>query len=424
MSPPVELATATPEAVTPPAARAYRIYAVLCVGFLVSQFYRVSNAVIAPELMRELAISAEAMGVVAGVYFLAFAAVQLPTGLLLDRFGPRRTMAVLFLVAVAGSATFAMAGGLPGLVLGRALMGVGCAAALMGSLVAISRWFPAARFAWLSSLLFTLGGAGLLLATTPLAAVAAAVGWRGAFGLMAAVTAAVAVLLHAVVRDAPADHAGGGSGREPAGEMWRGLRAVMGNRQLQYVCVIQFVNYGTVLAVVGLWAGPYLNDVHGLEGVARGNVLLLLNVAMLAGVMAFSAVARRLGSLRRTIAGGGIASVILLLVLAALPGLPLGPAVALLILFGLVSAYVMLIHAHARAVLPSHLVGRGLTLQNLAVFLGVFAMQTLSGLIVGVVQGAGARAPEAAYRAVFGFLAVVTAVAVLVYLRSDEPRGA
>ena len=424
MSPEAHPAGETPEALIPPSGQAYRIYVVLCAGFLVSQFYRVSNAVIAPELMRELAISAEAMGVVAGIYFLAFAAVQLPTGLILDRFGPRRTMAGLFLVAVAGSATFATAGGFLGLVLGRALMGVGCAAGLMGSLVAISRWFPATRFAWLSSLLFTVGGAGLLLATTPLAAVAATVGWRGAFGLMAAVTAVVAVLLYGVVRDAPGDTTGRDGRRESAGEMWRGLRAVMGNRQLQYVCAIQFVNYGTVLAVAGLWAGPYLNDVHGLEGVARGNVLLVLNIAMLAGVMAFSAVARWLGSLRRAIAGGATASVILLLLLAALPGLTLGPAVALLVLFGLVSAYVMLIHAHARAVLPSHLVGRGLTLQNLAVFLGVFVMQALSGLIVGVFQGPGGMAPEAAYRAVFGFLALGTAVALLVYVRSDEPRGA
>jgi len=408
----------------PPPGQAYRIYGVLCAGFLVSQFYRVSNAVIAPELMRGLAISAEAMGVVTGVYFLAFATAQLPTGLLLDRFGPRRTMAGLFLVAVAGSATFATASGFAGLVLGRALMGVGCAAGLMGSLVAIARWFPAARFAWLSSLLFTLGGAGLLLATTPLAAVSAAAGWRGAFGLMAGVTALVAALLYGVVRDAPGDHTGREGRRESASEMWRGLGAVMGNRQLQYVCAIQFVNYGTILAVAGLWAGPYLNDVHGLEGVARGNVLLVLNVAMLAGVMAFSAVARRLGSLRRAIAGGGVASVILLALLAALPGLALAPAVALLLLFGLASAYVMLIHAHARAVVPSHLVGRGLTLQNLAVFLGVFVMQALSGLIVGRFQGAGGMAPEVAYRAVFGFLALMTGAALLVYLRCDEPHGA
>ena len=236
-------ASAPDGAPTPLRAQAYRMYAVLCAGFLVSQFYRVSNAVIAPELMREMAISAEAMGIVTGVFFLAFAAAQVPTGLALDRLGPRRTMAGLFLVAVAGSAAFATAGGLAGLVLGRALMGVGCAAGLMGALVAIARWFPAARFAWLSSLLFALGGAGLLLATTPLAAISDGVGWRGAFWLMAAVAAAVAALLHAVVRDAPGSSAPHDDRRESAVEMWHGLGAVLANSQLRYVCAIQFVNY-------------------------------------------------------------------------------------------------------------------------------------------------------------------------------------
>jgi MFS family permease len=192
---PVGTVGGTPDAAAAPRGQAYRIYVVLCAGFLASQFYRVSNAVIAPELMRGLEISAEAMGIITGVYFLAFAVAQLPIGVLLDRFGPRQTMAGLFLLAVAGSVTFATASGFAGLVLGRGLMGIGCAAGLMGSLVAIARWFPPARFAFLSSLLFTLGGAGLLLATTPLAVVSAAVGWRGAFWLMAAVTAALAMLL-------------------------------------------------------------------------------------------------------------------------------------------------------------------------------------------------------------------------------------
>jgi predicted MFS family arabinose efflux permease len=418
---PVGTVGGTPDAAAAPRGQAYRIYVVLCAGFLASQFYRVSNAVIAPELMRGLEISAEAMGIITGVYFLAFAVAQLPIGVLLDRFGPRQTMAGLFLLAVAGSVTFATASGFAGLVLGRGLMGIGCAAGLMGSLVAIARWFPPARFAFLSSLLFTLGGAGLLLATTPLAVVSAAVGWRGAFWLMAAVTAALAMLLYVVVRDAPGGHPAHVGRRESAAEMWHGLRAVMGNRELRYVCAIQFVNYGTVLAVAGLWAGPYLNDVHGLDGVSRGNVLLLLNVAMLAGVMGFSVVERWLGSRKWSIGSGGIASMILLLVLASVPDPGLWPAVVLLVLFGLASAYVMLIHAQARAVLPPDLVGRGLTLQNLAVFVGVFVMQALSGFIVGAFGSPGGTAPEAAYRAVFGVLAVVTGAALLIYLRCEEP---
>lgn len=156
--------------------QAWRIYAVLCAGFVAGQFYRVSNAVIAPELMRSLTISPEAMGVITGMYFLAFAAMQLPAGVLLDRYGPRRTVSGLFLLAVAGSAVFALAEGAGGLALGRGLMGLGCAAGLMGSLVALARWFPAGGFARLSSLLYAIGGAGFLLATTPLAAVSDAVG--------------------------------------------------------------------------------------------------------------------------------------------------------------------------------------------------------------------------------------------------------
>ncbi len=401
--------------------RASRMYAVLCAGFLVSQFFRVSNAVIAPELMRELSLSPEAMGAITGVFFLTFAAAQLPTGVLLDRYGPRRTMSGLFLVAVAGSATFALAPGAAGLALGRGLIGVGCAAGLMGSLVAIARWFPAERFAWLSSLLYTLGGAGLLLAATPLAAVSGATGWRGAFWLMAAVTATLSGLLYLVVRDAPAGRPAGG-GSETAREIVQGLRAVLGNRQLRYVCAIQFVNYGTVLAVAGLWAGPYLNDVHGLDGVARGNVLLVVSGAMLAGVLGYSQVERWIGSRKWSIGGGGIASIIVLLVLATVPGLERWAAVCLLVAFGLVSAYVMLVHAHARAVLPSHLVGRGLTLQNLAVFVGVFVLQALSGLIVGRFGVAGGAAPEVAYRAVFGFLAAMTTLALAIYLRADDVR--
>lgn len=403
--------------------QAYVIFAVLSAGFLASQFFRVSNAVIAPELMRGLAISAEQMGIITGTFFLAFAAAQIPAGVLLDRFGPRRTMSALFIIAVAGSAVFAMADDVVGLGAGRGLIGVGCAAGLMGSLVAIARWFPPDRFAAMSSLLYTLGGAGFLLATTPLAWASDTIGWRGAFWVMAAVTAMLAVLLYMVVHDAPAGHDAHQREPETAGEIWAGLKQVV-SRQILYICAIQFVNYGTVLAVVGLWAGPYLNDVHGLDGVARGNVLLLFNVAMLVGVMSFSVIERWIGSRKWTIGSGAIVSAVLLLALAVLRDVSLSVAVILLVLFALSSAYVMLIHAHARALLPDHLVGRGLTLQNVAVFLGVFVIQSVTGVIVGSFDATAAAAPDAAYQAVFGFLAAITLVAVGIYLCANDVKTA
>ena len=394
---------------------ATRMLAVLCAAFMASQFFRVSNAVIAPELMRTLAITSEAMGVITGAYFLAFGIMQIPTGMLLDRFGPRRTMSGLFVMAAAGSAVFAMAEGVVGLTAGRALIGVGCAAGLMGLLVTISRWYPQERFARLSSMVYVVGGAGVLFATTPLAAAADTIGWRGAFWVMAVVTLGFAAMIFSIVRDAPPGQ-DVESARETFAEMLGGVRAASANRQLWHVCAIQFVNYGTILAIVGLWAGPYLNDVHGLQGVVRGNVLFVINLAMLAGVLGYGVLERRLRSRKRAIAGGSVASAVVLVVLAVWPDIGLWPAIGLLVAFTLTSAHIILNHAHARALLPDHLVGRGLTLQNVAVFFGVATMQSATGFIVGRFTEVGEAAPDVAYRSVFGFLALMIVISLLLYL--------
>ena len=394
---------------------ATRMLVVLCAAFMASQFFRVSNAVIAPELMRTLAITSEAMGVITGAYFLAFGIMQIPTGMLLDRFGPRRTMSGLFVMAAAGSAVFAMAEGVVALAAGRALIGVGCAAGLMGLLVTISRWYPPERFARLSSTVYVVGGAGVLFATTPLAAAADTIGWRGAFWVMAVVTLGFAAMIFSMVRDAPPGEEVE-SARETFAEMLGGVRAASANRQLWHVCAIQFVNYGTILAIVGLWAGPYLNDVHGLQGVVRGNVLFVINLAMLAGVLGYGVLERRLRSRKRAIAGGSVASAAVLVVLALWPDIGPWPAIGLLVAFTLTSAHIMLNHAHARAVLPDHLVGRGLTLQNVAVFFGVATMQSATGFIVGRFTEVGEAAPDVAYRSVFGFLALMIVISLLLYL--------
>ena len=406
------------------ARQGYLIYAVLCTGLIASQFFRVSNAVIAPELMAELAIGTETMGVVNGTYFLAFAAMQIPAGMLLDRFGARRMVPGLFLLAVAGSALYAAAETGPELIAGRALIGIGCALGLMGPMVVIARWFETERYARLISLLFTIGGLGALLASTPLAAVSEAIGWRGAFVAMAAVTGAIVVLLFAMVRDAPPGAAPEAARAESAAEMWRGLGEALALRDMRWICAVQFVSYGTMITIVGLWAGPYLNDVHGLAGVDRGNALLALNVALLASVVLFSQVERWLGSRKRAVIAGGGASVALLLALALIPGPGLWAALALLALFTVASAFFMLLHAHARAILPDRLIGRGLTVQNLAVMLGVFVLQAVAGVIVGAFAPEGAQAPEIAYRAAFGFLALALAAGIAAYSRiADVPPG-
>jgi len=268
---------------------------------------------------------------------------------------------------------------------------------------------------------YVVGGAGVLFATTPLAAAADTIGWRGAFWVMAVVTLGFAALIFALVRDAPPGQSVE-SAQETFAEMLGGVRAVCVNRQLWHVCAIQFVNYGTILAIVGLWGGPYLNDVHGLQGVVRGNVLLVINLAMLAGVLGYGVLERKLGSRKRAIAGGSVASAAILIVLASWPDLGPWPAIGLLVAFTLTSAHIMLNHAHARAVLPDHLLGRGLTLQNVAVFFGVATMQSVTGLIVGRFTAVGEVAPDIAYRSVFGFLALMIVVSLVLYLPVRDVR--
>ena len=392
----------------------WRIFAALAAAYVASQFFRVSNAVIAPELMRDLAISPEAMGAITGIFFLTFAAAQLPGGVLLDRFGPRRTMAGLLLFAAAGSLVFAAAQAAAGLSAGRGLMGLGCAVGLMGAMVAIARWFPAERFAPVTSTLYAIGGLGSVLATTPLALAAEAFGWRGAFVAMAALTALMALLLWLVLRDAPPGAAAEPRPESP-GEIWRGLLDVARNRDLLHIAGIQFVGYGALTSVAGLWGGPYLAELHGLDPVARGHVLLAMNLAVLAGSLAYGWLAPLAGSYKGPIAGGAAAAGLAYLALALLPLPPLWLVALLFVLLGLTAGYFNLLHAHARAVLPDHLVGRGLTLENMAAIGGVFLWQAVTGLLIGDLAARGVPA-ETAYRAMFGLLAAITAAGLAAYL--------
>lgn len=396
------------------------IVAALCTGYVASQFYRSANAVIAPELMAELSISPESMGAITGVFFLTFAVMQIPTGVLLDRFGPRIVMPALLMLAAAGSLVFAAGESEARMAFARGLMGVGCAAGLMGSMVVFARWFPQDRFGTLAALIFSIGGLGNLLATTPLAAASEAIGWRGSFVGMAAITVGMAVLLFAVIRDAPPNHPALSRKPETVRQIFAGLGQVLKEKRLWYISAMQFVGYPVLMTIAALWAGPYLTEAHGLDAIARGNVLLAINVAILVGVMAMGPLDRIFDTRKWIVVSAAVATILVLAVLAALPEPPLWQAIGLLILFGLVGPYQMVLHAHARAIFPEHLVGRGLTVQNTVAIGAVFLMQWASGAIVE--RFADAVDPAYAYRLVFGFLAAATLAALLVYLRIEDAK--
>ena len=405
--------------------RAWAVFGALAVAYSASQFYRAAPAVIAPDLMRELSLSAEAIGGVSGLFFLAFGLAQLPAGVLLDRYGPRRTMSCLLMVAAAGAIVFAMAGTPTSLGMGRALQGLGCAAGLMGAMVVLGRWFAPATFATLSGLLMGIGGIGMLTAASPLAAASASFGWRNGFLVSAAVTATFAMLLYAVVRDAPAgDEIRSATSHERPREILRGIDAVMRNRQLWRVIAMQLTIYPSVMTVAALWAGPYLADVHGLDLTARGAALNVMFVALAVAPILFGPLDRLFNTRKWVVVTSALTLAATLLTLALLPHPALWQVEALFLILAIMSPGSLVLHAHARSVLPEHLVGRGMTLQNVAAMGGVFLLQGGSGMIIGAFEpavGTGAM-PEAAYRAVFGFLAAALLCSLAVYAGARDVK--
>src|SRR6516164_5540559 len=164
-------------------------------GYFLSYFYRTINAVISAELSSSMELRASDLGLLTAVYFLAFAAMQLPVGIALDRYGPRRVQSVLLLVAALGAALFGAAHTLAGFTIGRALIGSGVAAALIAGLKSIRLWFPKERLPLLNGCFIMLGTLGALTATAPAELIVAWIGWRALFAGLATATAACAVVI-------------------------------------------------------------------------------------------------------------------------------------------------------------------------------------------------------------------------------------
>jgi predicted MFS family arabinose efflux permease len=262
---------------------------------------------------------------------------------------------------------------------------------------------------------FAASNIGTLAAATPLAWIAATVGWRSGFLGLAAITLLVAVGFLVFVRDRPPEYRGPEPTRESPGKILRGLWEVWRTPGLGPVLSMHFFAYATMLTVLGVWGGPYLYDVHKLDGVARGNVLLAMGVAQILGILAYGPMDRVLRSRKRVVFGGAAISMVLLATLAALAHPPLWLAVSLLIAFCFFCAYGTVIVAQGRALFPDRLAGRGVTTVNMAQCLGLAVLPAAAGYIV---EGFGAG--DTAYRWVFGTLAAGLVLGSFAYVRARD----
>lgn len=387
-----------------------------------AQFFRNAHVVVAPDIMRELGASAGSLAALTSAMFIASAASQIPGGILLDRFGTRVMLPIMLVLSGIGAGLFGAADSVGELVFARAFMGVGGAVLVMAGIVACARWFDARQFSTIAGGIMATSQLGNLSATVPMALVAAWFGWRGAYAAVVAFTFVLAAVVYVFMRDAPPGHDFHARPRENLRESAAGVMEVLRIPGIWRLMVMAWFAWGTSACIIGLWAGPYLSDVHGLDTLGRGKALFWMAIGVIAGGLAFTYVDRRTAHTKRLIVAGAGVNAGLFGILALLPAPGLGLMTALLTLVGFVGGYSVLIATHGRSFYPERLIGRGITTVNCAVLFGAASLQAGTGVIVNALAEPGAPIPAAAFRAMFAALSVALVVALVCYRRCPAAR--
>ena len=382
---------------------------VLGLAYVLSQFFRAFLAVLTPALEADIGATPDDLALASGLWFIAFAACQIPIGAALDSIGPRRTAAWLLLVGGGGGAAlFALATSPIHIVIAMTLIGIGCAPVLMASYYIFAREYPPAQFAVLASVMVGVGSLGNLVASYPMAFAAETIGWRAALWWLSAISAAVAFGTLVLVKDPP----------KIANESRGSLLELMKIRALWFIFPLIGVSYALAAAVRGLWIGPYLSDVFGANTAAIGQASLWMSIAMIVGVFVYGPLDRMMASRKWMIVGGSALAVAAGMVLVLMPAQSFALSVAMCCAVGFFGATYPVIMSHGRAFLPPHLIGRGVTMLNLFSIGGVGVLQFLSGRVyAGVSDTSSTTAP---FVAVFALLTGSLLVGLVIYLFSRD----
>lgn len=395
----------------------FRLFLPFAAGYFLSFLYRTANAVLGPVIAGELQLPDNALGLLTSTYFLAFGAAQLPLGLLLDRFGPRRVEAALLVIAASGAGLFAISDGLGGLTIGRALIGLGVSACLMASFKAFAQWFPAERQASMTGWIMTSGGLGALAAAKPLELALGFADWRSIVLAIAGLTLVVAAALARFVPDKP------GSGDALGfAEQMAGVRHIFGSAHFWRYAPMGLCFTGGFMAVQGLWASRWMNVLEHLAAAEVAARLTWIGLAMLAGFlfMGFFATALvhrgiSLDRIYRSAMATAFVAFALICIFPDQGGALLWPVLGACFSLSNI-AYSLVAQAY-----PLQWSGRANTAFNLFVFLGAFGLQWGIGGLVDALQAAG-HGVGPAYRIAFFCLLGAQALAFAWLLLSGRRR--
>ncbi len=393
------------------------VFLAFAATYSISALVRAIIATLSPVLSQEFSLQSRDLGLLAGGYFLGFAATQLPLGTWLDKHGPKRVIVCFLAVAVLGCLAFSVATSFAGLLLGRVLIGMGVSACLMAALTGFRRWLDAPSLLRANSWMLMSGSLGMLASTLPVQWLLPLVGWRALFWVLAGLILVAMVVIAFVVPKWTSDAAA--KTDTPAGyaEVWK-------SRYFQKMSPLAFFNYGGLVAVQTLWAGPWMVKVAGYTPLQAATGLFYLNAAMLLTFWSWGLanpyLARRGWHTDRLIAWGAPVS---LLVLAI--NIWGGAATGWLgwTAFCVASTVISLSQPAVGMAFKPALAGRALSAFNLMIFTGVFTVQWGIGLLVDAFAAAG-MARVASFQAAMGvFLCCsIASYAYFLYVKVDNQK--
>ncbi|MDD2898064.1 MAG: MFS transporter [Desulfuromonadaceae bacterium] len=401
----------------------WTIFATLALMYILVYFYRVSLAVVAGDVSRELNLTPEELGMLSGVMFYVYAVAQLPLGPMIDHLGSRVVISGCGVLTTCGGLLFSQADTLLLAMVARVLIGIGTASVLMATFTLFSHWYSKSEFGRVSGFMVSLGNLGNLAATAPLALAVGIFGWRNAFLAVGVVQALVTVLVFVKVQDRPA-------GRPVLDEsastqkmaMMAAWREIFSTRDFWLLGMISFSWYGNYLALQALWGGPYLMDVLHLSRKAAGSMLMFTSFGFIVGSSCIDTVARKiLKSYKKTLLAGQL---VLLLFMTSFTGwveaVPQSLLPGVFFLIGLAVSSGVMIYPIIRSMFPVGIVGTALTSLNFYVLMGAAVTQQIMGVIVGSYGGSAGRISAEGLHTAFMFPITALVLSILLYSRSRE----
>ncbi len=381
-------------------------------GYFLSYLLRAVNAVVAPDLVGDFSIGPAELGFLTSAYLLAFSLFQLPLGILLDRYGPRRVQTVLLCGAGVGCVAFAFAPGFLSLVAARAVIGLGFSAGLMASYKSSADWVPLRRRSLANTAIMSMGALGILVATEPTAYLTALIGWRNVFLVFACCIFSVAALIFFVAPDKQS------TVRDTSlKQQTRELIQIMKLPLFWRIAPLLALVSGVPIALQTLWAGPWYRDVMGYEKLEVARSLLWMATSFMVGILAIGVIADRLQRIgigpMQTMLGCLVLHMVAQLVITLQIESLAFPAWLLLSAVG--QAAILAFPWFASRV-GENLAGRANATINFAMFVVAFVAQYAIGLILGIFSDSEASYSPMGYAVANGLFLVLQCAALLWYL--------